>query len=72
MTTTITVKTHDWAVAVERNSYDAFSSADGTVASETHSYSRSIVPKHSEQDFHIFKGSSLTFSEIEEAPNEES
>lgn len=51
MTTTVTVKTHDWPVAVEA-SHD-FSHATDHVVSHGYGSTTTFVPPHSEQTFTV-------------------
>ena len=57
MTTTITVKTHDWAVEVTRIADDG-------------SEHKQVVPPHGEDFFHIWQGSDLRFTELKLVPAE--
>jgi hypothetical protein len=64
MTTSVTVKTHDWPVAATVNTQHNFS--DNQRQGYGYSTTTHFVPANSEQTFSISKGTNVTFVELEQ------
>ena len=62
MTTTVTIKTHDWPVAATVNTNTDFD--DGKTRVYGHSSRTEFVPPNTERDFHISSGTSISFNEL--------
>lgn len=62
MTTTITVKTHSWPVAVTASEDHSYS--DDRVASHGYRSTTTFVPKESEQTFNVSQTSQLSIREL--------
>ena len=64
MTTTVTVKTHDWPVAVSTNSNHSFT--DRNVRSHGYTDRTEFVPAHTERSFTVSNTTSVSVRELPE------